>query len=628
MRQEIVVEDVEKQKLALLLQSTFIPDEDVCPSSEPHEQSSGIFNKLKQKPWLAVILAVVLLVLYLPKLIKLPLISIIHDENCDIGSHESLGSGKLGAIATESSICSRHGIEMFELGGNAADATVAAQFCVGVIGMYHSGISGGGFMLVRAPNGSFEFIDFRETAPAAAFDEMFRHNTNGSIYGGLASAVPGEIRGLEYLHKNYGSLPWRTIMQPAIQTARNGFPVTEDLIRYMNAAVGSGEDFLSQNPTWALDFAPNGTRLGLGEIITRRRFADTLEAIAERGPDAFYSGPIAETMINAVQASNGTMTLEDLANYTVTIRNISQIDYRGYTITSGTAPSSGTIALSMLKILDGYKDFFSSEETVNLSTHRMNEAMRFGYGQRTEMGDPLFVPEMAKYERSILSQSTVDGIRNKISDTHTLDVSAYDPAGIESRDTPGTSHIAASDHSGLAISVISTINTYFGSQLMVPETGIIMNNEMNDFSIPGSSDSFGYVPSEANYVRPGKRPMSSITPAIITGPDGKLFLISGSAGGSRIITATVQVIINAIDHGLNAAGALAKPRLHDQLLPNQVWFEYAFDNSTVAFMESRGHNVSWMAPGTSSAQLIHVLPNGTFDAAGEPRQLNSAGYAI
>lgn len=170
-------------------------------------------------------------------------------------------------------------------------------------------------------------------------------------------------------------------MQPAIRTARDGFPVSEDLIKYMNLAVGSKEDFLSQNPTWALDFAPNGTRLGLGEIITRRRFADTLETIAERGPDAFYSGPIAETMINAVQAANGTMTLEDLANYTVIIRNISQIDYRGYTVTSGPSPSSGTIALSMLRILDGYKDFFSSEKTANLSTHRMTEAMRFGYGQ-------------------------------------------------------------------------------------------------------------------------------------------------------------------------------------------------------------------------------------------------------
>ncbi|KAJ5553051.1 Gamma-glutamyltranspeptidase [Penicillium frequentans] len=630
MRQGMIAEDVEKQKLALLPQSTLISDEGVRQSSErPVTLWGTISNKLKQKPGLVVIISVVILLLFLPTLNISPLDFITQNGHCDIGSHESPGPGKLGAIATESAICSRHGIEMFEMGGNAADAIVAAQFCVGVIGMYHSGISGGGFMLVRAPNGSFEFVDFRETAPAAAFEEMFRNNTKSSVYGGLASAVPGEVRGLEYLHKHYGSLPWRTVMQPAIRTARDGFPVTEDLIKYMNAAVGTvGEDFLSHNPTWALDFAPNGTRLGLGEIITRRRFADTLEAIAERGPDAFYSGPIAETMINAIQASNGTMTLEDLANYAVIIRNTSQIDYRGYTITSGTTPSSGTIALSMLKILDGYKDFFSSEKTVNLSTHRMNEAMRFGYGQRTEMGDPLFVPGMAEYEEDILKQSTADGIRGKISDTHTLDVSAYDPTGIEIRDTPGTSHLAASDHSGLAISVISTINTYFGSQVMVPETGIIMNNEMNDFSIPGSSNSFGYVPSEANYIRPGKRPMSSITPAIVTGPDGKLFLISGSAGGSRIITATAQIIINAIDHGLNAAEALAKPRLHDQLLPNQVWFEYAFDNSTVAFMESRGHNITWMPPGSSTAQLIHVLPNGTFDAAGEPRQLNSAGYAI
>ncbi|KAJ5628147.1 hypothetical protein N7490_010375 [Penicillium lividum] len=511
------------------------------------------------------------------------------------------------------------------MGGNAADATVAAQFCVGVVGMYHSGIGGGGFLLVRAPNGSYEFVDFRETAPAAAFEDMYRNNTGGWMFGGLASGVPGEVRGLEYLHKHYGSLPWHTVMQPAIRTAREGFKVTKDLIRYMDAAVGDGHDFLSKNATWSLDFAPNGTRLPLGATITRKRLADTLETIAERGPDAFYSGPIAETMIKAVQDSNGTMTLEDLANYRVALRNVSQINYRGYTVTSGTAPSSGVVALSMLKILDGYEDFFSSESAVNLSTHRMTEAMRFGFGQRTEMGDPLFVPGMTEYESDILKQSTVDEIRGKISDAHTLDVSAYDPAGIENRDTPGTSHIAATDHSGLAVSVISTINTLFGSQLMVPETGIIMNNEMN---VPGTSNFFGFVPSKANYIRPGKRSMSSITPAIVTGPDGKLCLISGSAGGSRIITATVQNIINTIDHGLNAAEALAKPRLHDQLLPNQVHFEYAYDNSTVAFMESRGHNISWMAPGLSSAQLIRILPNGTFDAAGEPRQLNSAGYAI
>lgn len=169
-------------------------------------------------------------------------------------------------------------------------------------------------------------------------------------------------------------------MQPAIRTARDGFPVTHDLAKKMDSAVGDGEDFLSQNPTWAMDFAPNGTRLGLGDTITRKRYADTLEAIADRGPDAFYTGSIAETMIDALQAANGTMTMEDLRNYTVVTRNISQVDYRGCTVTSTTAPSSGVVAMSILKILDSYADFFS-EHMVNLSTHRMDEAMRFGYGE-------------------------------------------------------------------------------------------------------------------------------------------------------------------------------------------------------------------------------------------------------
>lgn len=170
-------------------------------------------------------------------------------------------------------------------------------------------------------------------------------------------------------------------MQPAINTARNGFPVTADLVKYMNSAVGTGEDFLAKDPNWALDFAPNGTRLGLGDIITRKRYADTLETISKNGADAFYSGPIAETMIDAIQKNNGTMTVEDLANYTVAIRNISQIDYRGYTVTSTTAPSSGIVAMSILKILDTYNGLFATEQDLNISTHRMDEAMRFGYGQ-------------------------------------------------------------------------------------------------------------------------------------------------------------------------------------------------------------------------------------------------------
>jgi gamma-glutamyltranspeptidase / glutathione hydrolase len=429
------------------------------------------------------------------------------------------------------------------------------------------------------------------------------------------------------LHDNYGRLPWKTVMQPAIDTARNGWNVTIDLVNYMRSATAGQEDFLSKNPTWALDFAPNGTRVGLGDVITRRRYGDTLEKIANRGPEAFYTGPIAETMINALQSANGTMTLEDLRNYTVAIRQPARIEYRGYKVTSCSAPSSGVVAMATLKTVDGYSDFFYPEN-INLSTHRLDEAIRFAYGQRAELGDPLFVEGLDRFQQQMLSTEAAAEIRGKISDSNTLNVSAYDPSGLESLETPGTSHIVAADSSGMAISLTTTVNLLFGSKLMVPETGIIMNNEMNDFSIPGSSNAFGYVPSPSNYIRPGKRPLSSISPTIAEFPGGTLYYVIGAAGGSRIITSTIQNLIYVLDQNLTVPQALAQPRLHDQLQPNQVSFEYAYNNDTVAFMRARGHNVTWVAPGQSGAQGLRRLPNGTFEAAGEPRQRNSGGFAI
>jgi gamma-glutamyltranspeptidase / glutathione hydrolase len=416
-------------------------------------------------------------------------------------------------------------------------------------------------------------------------------------------------------------------MQPAIDTARYGWNVTVDLVNYMKSATTGQEDFLSTNPTWALDFAPNGTRVGLGDVITRKRYADTLETIANRGPDAFYTGPIAETMINALQLANGTMTLDDLKNYTVAIRKPAQIKYRGYKLTSCSAPSSGEVALATLKTVEGYSDFFKPGN-VNLSTHRLDEAIRFAYGQRADLGDPLFVPGLDKYQQEMISASTAAEVRSKISDYHTLNVSAYDPSGLESLETPGTSHIVTADQSGMAITLTTTVNLLFGSQLMVPETGIIMNNEMNDFSIPGSSNAFGYVPSPSNYIRPGKRPLSSISPTIAEFANGTLYYVIGAAGGSRIITATIQNLVNVLDRNLTVSQALAQPRLHDQLLPNQISFEYAYNNETVAFMKSLGHNVTYLALAQSTAQGLRRLPNGTFEAAGEPRQKNSGGFAI
>ncbi|KAF1998088.1 gamma-glutamyltranspeptidase-like protein [Amniculicola lignicola CBS 123094] len=546
--------------------------------------------------------------------------------------------GKLGAVASESEICSHIGIELLRKGGNAADALVGTTFCIGVVGMYHSGLGGGGFMLVRASNGTYEFIDFRETAPAAAFEDMYNNNnTDASLTGGLASGVPGEVRGLQYLHENYGKLAWATVLKPVIKVAREGWTVNVDLVNYMNSAISTAKqnltnNFLVDDPQFAQDFAPKGRLVKLNETISRKRYADTLEMIACEGPDAFYEGPIAEATVNALQASNGTMTLEDLKNYTVALRKPSTITYRGYKLTACSAPSGGEVALAVLKTMEGY-DRIGDPGNVNLTTHRLDEAMRFAYGERANLGDPLFLKGIDEYQEQMISEMAAKEVRSKISDTKTFNVSYYDPLGLESLETPGTSHVVTADYTGLSITLTTTVNLLFGSQLVIPETGVIMNNEMNDFSIPNTTNAFGYIPSPANFIRPGKRPLSSISPIIVEhlhahNPLSAFYLSIGAAGGSRIITATIQNLIHILDGGLSVPEALARPRIHDQLVPAYVSFEYDFDNRTVAFLEDLGHNVTWVAPGQSTAQGLRRLRNGTFEAGGEPRQRNSGGFVV
>ncbi|MCJ1309979.1 hypothetical protein MMC25_003640 [Agyrium rufum] len=491
--------------------------------------------------------------------------------------------------------------------------------------MYHSGIGGGGFALVRASNGSYESVDFREAAPAAAFESMYQGNEQGSIVGGLASAVPGDARGLEYIHNNYGVLEWKNVVLPAVNVARYGFPVSEDFVRFASFMTAAYGDFLTKDPNWALDFAPNGTRVGLGDILTRKRYANTLETIAFEGADAFYTGAIARNTVAALQLSNGSMNLKDLEDYKVISRKPVEIEYRGYRILGCGVPASGAVALSMFKTVEGYEDF-GKDDAMNISTHRLDEAMRFAYAERASMGDPDFVSGMAEHETDMLTEKSSAATRGKISDYHTLNVSDYDPSGFEILDSHGTSHIVAADASGMAITLTSTINLIFGNRVMVPETGVIMNDEMNDFSIPRKRNEFGYYPSPANYIRPGKRPMSSVTPTIVEhASNHSLYYVIGAAGGSRIITATVLNLWNVLDRKMNTHDALAEPRFHDQLLPNQVGFEYTFDNSTIEFMKSRQHNVTWVPPFFSSAQGLRILPDGGFEAAGEPRQKASAG---
>ncbi|OBT85554.1 gamma-glutamyltransferase [Pseudogymnoascus sp. 03VT05] len=531
-----------------------------------------------------------------------------------------------GAVASESSICSSIGIDLIRRGGNAVDAAVGTTLCVGVIGMYHSGIGGGGFMLVRSETGEYEDVDFRETAPAAAYEDMYANFTIGSIVGGDASGVPGELRGFEYVHKKYGKLPWAMVVMPAAKVAERGFLVTQDLFGFMTSTVKKGQHFLTEDPSWAIDFAPNGTLLQPGEIMTRKRFGKTLRTIAQKGANAFYEGPIAEATIRAVQLANGSMTLDDMSQYDIISRKPVSIDYRGYKMFSTGAPSSGAVALNTFKIIEGYN--MSDPDNLKLNTHRLDEAIKFSYGSRNELGDPDFVEGIADFQAHMLDTSNAHATRHRISDDHTLDPADYNPKLLSHPDSHGTSHIVTTDASGLSITLTTTINLSFGSRLCVPETGIIMNNEMNDFSIPGVSNEFGFVPSRNNYIRPGKRPLSSITPVIVEKADGSLYVVTGAAGGSRIITATIQALWHVLDHGMTMPEALAQPRLHDQLLPAQVRFEVGYDNATTAYMRAKGHNITWTTELLSKTQGIRRLENGTFEAAAEPRQKNSGGFAV
>ncbi|KAK1753162.1 gamma-glutamyltransferase [Echria macrotheca] len=531
------------------------------------------------------------------------------------------GQGRRGAVSSLDSRCTAVGIEILSSGGNAADAAVGVQFCLGVVGLHLTGIGGGGFMLVRSDNGTYEFIDFRETAPAASFEAMFDGNTNASIFGGSASGIPGEVQGLHQLHTKYGRLPWAKLVAPAVKLAESGFVIGKDLGYYMDL-LNKDDVFLS--PAWAPDFAPRGIRLRAGDLMTRKRYARVLQAIAERGPEAFYTGPVAKSTVKALADADGIMTLEDLRQYKALSRPPRSITYKNFRITSCGAPTSGIVVLKILKTILGY-DGVGDPGSINLTTHRLDEAIRFAYGARTKLGDPDFIKGAEDYQLSMLSDETAAETRSKILDNQTQPVEAYNPDGIESLETPGTSHVSVADASGLAVSLTSTVNLLFGSLLMDRETGILMNNEMNDFSLPNSTNAFGYIPSSSNYIKPGKRPFSSISPVIVEHlSNGTLYLVTGAAGGSRIITATTQSLWNVLDRSMNLHQAVVEPRFHDQLVPNKMVFENAFDDSRIAFLKSRGHDIGVLEHG-SDLQMVRHLYDGIFEAASETRQQDSAG---
>lgn len=332
-------------------------------------------------------------------------------------------------------------------------------------------------------------------------------------------------------------------------------------------------------------------------------------------------------MLKLIRETNGTMTLDDLQSYKITTGQALTSAYRGYRLFTTSAPSSGAVLLNILKIMEQYDPADSAD--VNLTTHRLDEAMRFAYGARLELGDPLFVDgDVAALERAMLSADKARQTAGRILDDATQPVEAYDPPQVYSDAGHGTSHIVAADGTGMVVGSTTTVNLLFGSQLMTPDTGIILNDEMNDFSIPGVTNEFGFGPAPANFVRARKRPLSSITPVVVEFPNGTLCLTAGAAGGSRIISATAQVVWRALEYDMGMRDALAVPRLHDQLMPNTASLEHGFDGAIAASLAAKGHNVTWVRPGSSAVQAIRRLGDGSFEPASEPRQKGSAGLTV
>ncbi|KAB5591111.1 Gamma-glutamyltranspeptidase [Ceratobasidium theobromae] len=531
--------------------------------------------------------------------------------------------GKRGAVATEVKQCSDLGVELIKKGGNAADAMIGAQLCVGTVAAYHSGIGGGGFMLVRSPNGSYETIDFREFAPGNVTELMYVNKTGSpSQVGGLSVAVPGELRGFEALHGRHGKLPWKEIFKPVVKLAK-GFEVSRELARVL----ASNLTYITEDPVWAAVYAPNGTVAVAGQIIHRPIYAKTLQRIANEGVDVFYTGSIAKNSVATAQAGGGIITLDDFKKYKVVIRKPVQIKYRNYTITSCPAPSSGIIALSALNILENFD--ISNSSNINVTTHLLDEAIKFAYGQRMSIGDPAFVTNVTTLQAYYLQKSTSKELANRISLGTTYDASYYDPGKYVAQRESGTSHLVTADASGMVVSLTSTVNYYFGSQLMTSD-GIILNDEMDDFSTPGTSNGFGYIATPANYIAPYKRPLSSISPTIVEDNEGNFRFATGAAGGSRIITATLQSLWHVLDEGMDVQSAIDAPRFHDQIVPMTTTFEYKYDNATICqlsnystYMASLGHNVSWVAPGQSVVQAVARDSNGVFSAASDGRKLDS-----
>lgn len=525
--------------------------------------------------------------------------------------------GKNGMVASEQGLATQVGLDILKQGGNAIDAAVAVGFALAVVLPNAGNIGGGGFMVLHDDKtGKDVAIDFREIAPAKASRDMYLDNQGNVIDGKSlfthdASGVPGTVAGMEYALKKWGTMPLSKVLEPAIQLADKGFIVSDVLAQTLKEEKSTLGKWSSSKAI----FFKNGEPLKSGDLLVQKDLAKSLRLIAKQGAKAFYQGEIATKIAKEMQSQGGTMTLEDLKAYKVVERQPIIGDYRGYKVVTMPPPSSGGVHL--IEILNMLEHYPIKEDGVNSAKniHHMAESMKLAYADRSEyLGDPDFVKIPVT---GLTSKAYANELVKTIDDNKARPSSNIKPGKPQPYESDQTTHFSVMDKAGNAAAVTYTLNLNFGSGIVVEGTGILLNNEMDDFSVkPGVPNAFGLVGGTANAIEAKKRPLSSMTPTIVM-KNNKPWLVTGSPGGARIITTVLQSVVNTIDHEMNPAEAIITPRVHHQWLPDELRVEEGISPDTIKLLQDKGHKVVTKAP-MGRIQIIQA-DDSVFYGYSDPR---------
>jgi gamma-glutamyltranspeptidase/glutathione hydrolase len=526
-------------------------------------------------------------------------------------------------VASNSELASQVGTEIMRRGGNAVDAAVATGFALAVTHPEAGNLGGGGYMVIRMADGRVAALDYREVAPLAASRDMYLgpdgRSTKASIDGHLASGVPGAVAGMAEALKKYGTLPLRDVMQPAIRLAEQGFTVDSALA----ASIAGQAQRMAPYPATS-PFFPGGAPIALGARLVQPDLARTLRAIADRGPDAFYRGEIADSLVAEMQRGGGVVTKADLARYRAEWREPLRSTYRGHTLFSMPPSSSGGITVTeTLNIMEGggapVPPFGSAAYA-----HLLGSAYQRAFVDRnSKLGDPAFVSVPVA---ELTSKAYAARLRASIAPARATPTAAL-PNATALREGNQTTHYSVVDAAGNAVATTTTINELYGSGVWVRGAGFFMNDEMDDFATrPGQPNMFGLVQGEQNAIVPGKRMLSAMSPTIVLDPAGKLLLVVGGRGGPRIITSTSQVILNVIDHRMSLADAMSAPRLHHQALPDSLRYEAGgLSPAVLDSLAAMGHALSRGAASGTCAAVMRV-PGGWAGMVDPRAPGGAAGY--